>query len=161
MKIKPTGAFRGPGSARRSAGFRMAGPSSPVEASHDSVYRNDKSWQEAMTLAEDIFRWTDTWKGANRVSFASVLRDSASSIPGTVAYAHTLLLRNAQQELFQRACAELARLETLLHLAERLGYCPHDENEARLKKARETAALLNRQIQLLEMQRAVTLEEGR
>ena len=159
MKIKPTGAFRGPGSARRSGGFRMAGPSSPVEAGAEPGFRDNKTWQEAMDLAEKIFRFTETWKGASRTALAAVLRESAAEIPAMAAYAHTLVQRDPQLEALQGARAELSRLEALIELAGRLGYCAQEENAEWLKSVQAIGVLLTRQIQRMEAQRAVAREE--
>jgi four helix bundle protein len=88
------------------------------------THRNLLAWQEAMTLAEKVYRDTDALPREEVYGLRSQIRRAAISVPSNIAEGAA---RNSPAELVQFlsiACGSLAELETQLELAARLGYLP-------------------------------------
>ena len=82
------------------------------------------AWQEAMTLAEMVYRLTATFPPIERYGLTAQLRRAAVSIPSNIAEGSG---RNTSREFMQFlgiACGSHAELETQLDLADRLGFIP-------------------------------------
>lgn len=90
------------------------------------MYRDLKAWQEALALAERVYRLAATAKAPEARSLMSRLTDAAGAVPGRIAQAS---LREDEQvvSLLLQAEGRLLDVETLLLLAVRLG---HLEQEA-------------------------------
>lgn len=92
--------------------------------SPSGTHRNLLAWQEAMTLAETVYRDTEALPKAEVYGLRSQIRRAAVSIPSNIAEGAA---RGSPGELVHYlgiACGSLAELETQLELAVRLGYLP-------------------------------------
>lgn len=85
-------------------------------------HRDLLAWQEAMALAEMVYRDTARFPREETYGLTSQLRRAAVSIPSNLAEGAA---RNSSRELAQFlgiACGSLAELETQLEIAVRLGH---------------------------------------
>jgi len=90
------------------------------------VFRNLVAWQEAMKLAELIYRRTSSLPKAEIFGLTAQMRRAAVSIPSNIAEGSA---RNTPGELLQFlgiANGSLAELETQIELCVRLGYFKAD-----------------------------------
>jgi len=101
---------------------------------------NLEIWQEAMELAETIYRLTRSWPEQERYGLTAQCRRAAVSVPANIAEG---VGRNSPAErsrFGQIALGSLYELDTLLELAYRLGFTTNadfeavDEKIARLAK---------------------------
>lgn len=86
------------------------------------THRDLAAWQEAMKLAELVYRDTARFPNAELYGLAAQMRRAAVSIPSNIAEGSG---RNSSRELVQYlgvTCGSLAELETQLELSIRLGY---------------------------------------
>lgn len=86
------------------------------------TFRNLVVWQEAMKLAELVYRQTSSLPKSEMFGLSSQMRRAATSIPSNIAEGAA---RNSTGELLQFlgiANGSLAELETQLELGARLGY---------------------------------------
>jgi len=86
------------------------------------VFRNLVAWQEAMKLAELIYRLTSSLPKSEAFGLTAQMRRAAVSIPSNIAEGSG---RNSSGELLQFlgiANGSLAELETQFELGVRLGY---------------------------------------
>jgi four helix bundle protein len=101
------------------------------------AHRELKAWQQAMTLVESVYALTATFPVEERYGLVSQLRRAAVSVPCNIAEGFA---RNGSKELLQFlaiAGASLSELDTLLELAQRLGFSPADND---LRKAADDVA---------------------
>ena len=83
---------------------------------------NLEIWQEAMELAEDVYRLTRDWPEQERYGLTAQCRRAAVSVPANIAEG---VGRNSPAErsrFGQIALGSLYELDTLLELAHRLGF---------------------------------------
>ena len=91
-----------------------------------SDHRDLMAWQEAMKLAEMVYRVTDSFPSREMYGLTSQARRSAISIPSNIAEGAA---RNSPRELFQHlgvASGSRAELHTQLELASRLRFMASD-----------------------------------
>jgi len=101
---------------------------------------NLEIWQEAMELAEAIYRLTRSWPEQERYGLTAQCRRAAVSVPANIAEG-VGRNRPAERSRFgQIALGSLYELDTLLELAHRLGFMTNadfkavDDKIARLAK---------------------------
>ena len=105
-----------------------------------STHRDLHAWQEAMRLAEMLYRDSQAFPREEMFGLTAQMRRAAVSIPSNIAEGAA---RNSPGELCQFlgiACGSLAELETQVELSVRLGY---------LSSQCDTVVQLNRVGQLL------------
>jgi four helix bundle protein len=93
-----------------------------MEDAKMSDHRDLMAWQEAMKLAELVYRLTDGFPSREMYGLASQARRSAISIPSNIAEGAA---RNSPKELLQYlgiASGSRAELHTQLELASRLRF---------------------------------------
>jgi len=86
------------------------------------THRNLAAWQQAMNLAEMVYRDTAGFPDVDRFGLSAHMRRAAVSIPSNIAEGSG---RNSPRELLQFlgvTCGSVAELETQVELAIRLGY---------------------------------------
>ena len=104
-------------------------------------HRDLLAWQEAMALAEMVYRATTAFPRQEAYGLVSQLRRAAVSIPSNIAEGAA---RNSSRELLQFlgiTCGSLAELDTQLALAVRLGYLDPDANV--IPQARRVSLLVS------------------
>lgn len=95
------------------------------------AFRNLVAWQEAMKLAELVYRQTNALPKTEAFGLVSQMRRAAVSIPSNIAEGAG---RNSLGELVQFlgiASGSLAELETQTELCARLGYFEGDSDCAK------------------------------
>lgn len=88
-----------------------------------SSYRDLEVWKKGVQLAKAAYQLTGTFPKHEIYGLSSQLQRAAVSIPANIAEGHA---RNTTKEFLRHlsiARGSLAELETLLTLAEQLGYC--------------------------------------
>jgi four helix bundle protein len=104
-----------------------------------SGYRGLKVWQRAMDLAAAIHRVAGTIPDAAR---ARELWDTAVAVPASIAAGNSLYVRSDYVELLSVAHGKVARLECLLHLADRLAALPGTDTAPLLASAGDIGRML-------------------
>lgn len=81
-------------------------------------------WQDAMTLVEAIYRFSQTFPSAERFALTSQMRRAAISVPSNLA--EGAARRSAQDYLrfLSIARGSLSELDTQVQIANRLGFAP-------------------------------------
>jgi four helix bundle protein len=85
-------------------------------------YQDLRVWQDAMRLAVDVYRLTDTFPNHERYGLVSQLRRSAVSLPSNIAEGHARLSTRDYLRHVSIALGSLAELETQLQLSRELGF---------------------------------------
>jgi len=93
-------------------------------------YRDLRVWQEAMVLAEQVYRVTASFPKEEMYGLVSQIRRSAVSIPANIAEGHGRETSAVFIQFLRVAQGSLKELETHLILAARVGFLPATtENE--------------------------------
>jgi four helix bundle protein len=119
-----------------------AAASTPAEippAIQLSGYRGLKVWQRAMDLAAAIYHAT---RGIADGAFADELWRTAISIPTSIAAGNSLYVRAEYVGLLSTAHGQVARLECLLHLGDRLAALPGTDTAPLLASASDVGRML-------------------
>ncbi|MBU3735758.1 MAG: four helix bundle protein [Methylobacterium sp.] len=90
-----------------------------------------KAWQQAMTLVTMVYSATSKFPGHEQFGLTSQLRRAAVSVPANIAEGFA---RNGTKELLHFlgiASGSLAELDTLVELAQKLGYLDQREEMQR------------------------------
>src|SRR5688500_1847747 len=85
-------------------------------------YRDLRLWQAAMDLGVESYRVGELMPSRERFGLVAQIRRAAVSIPANIAEGHGRLRRGEYLHHLSIARGALKELETLLALAERLGY---------------------------------------
>jgi four helix bundle protein len=105
-------------------------------------YRGLLVWQQAMLLAEMVYRNTDGFPRGEEFGLKVQMRRAAVSIPSNVAEGHT---RRHSKEFIQFLCialGSLAELETQLELARRFKFIPSAESQTLSDSCGEVGRML-------------------
>ena len=105
-------------------------------------YRDLKVWQESMSLAEEVYRFSSKFPKHETYGLASQLQRSAVSLPSNIAEGHGRNTANEFNHFLGIALGSLAELETQLILAQHLKYLTEEEVGSSLKKADEIGKML-------------------
>ena len=85
-------------------------------------YRDLDAWRMSMDLAQDCYRFTDSFPKTEAFGLAAQIRRSAVSVPSNVAEGHNRRSRPAFANFVAIAMGSQAELETQLELARRLNF---------------------------------------
>jgi len=105
-------------------------------------YRDLRLWQVAMDLAVESYRLGELLPSRERFGLVTQLRRAATSIPANIAEGHGRLLRGEYLHHLSIARGSLKEVETLLVLAQRLGYL----SESNLTLAFELCDFISRML---------------
>lgn len=100
-------------------------------------------WQEAMSLAEDIYRVTRAFPKEELYGLVSQMRRAAVSIPSNVAEGQGRRTRGEFLQFLGQARGSLAELGTQVALARRLSLLPFTDNRDLEQQIGKTGRLLN------------------
>ena len=89
---------------------------------HAAGYRALKLWQRALDVAADVHRLSRTFPAGEQDGLGGELRRAAAAVPAAVAAGSLAADRVDHQRALQTAVAAVARVETLVALAERLEF---------------------------------------
>ena len=114
-----------------------------------SDHRDLLAWQEAMKLAELVYRVTDSFPARETYGLVAQVKRSAISVPSNIAEGAA---RNSPRELFQYlgiASGSRAELHTQLELASRLRFIePNTEVFRQLDRVGQLVTALRRSLKL-------------
>ncbi|WP_370305146.1 four helix bundle protein [Sinimarinibacterium flocculans] len=106
-------------------------------------YRDLLVWQNAMRLAEQVYRLTSALPKQEQYGLTAQMQRSAVSVPSNIAEGHA---RNSTKDFLRFlsiARGSLAELETQVLLAARLGYITEKDTDAAIGPAAEIGKMLN------------------
>jgi four helix bundle protein len=106
-------------------------------------FRDLRVWQEAVDLAVDLYRITDTFPASERYGLTAQIRRAAISIPSNVAEGEG---RRGTREWLHFLCvarASLYELETQLEVSGRVGYLSADSRQDLQQRIRKVSGYLN------------------
>lgn len=87
-------------------------------------------WQEAVGLVELVYRVTRTFPSSEAYGLSSQLRRAAVSVPSNIAEGYARSSTRDLLRFLSIAAGSLSELDTLIELAQRLGYL-NDTEELR------------------------------
>lgn len=136
----------------------VASPDTPIiPAAQPSGYRGLKVWQRAMDLAAAVYRVA---RGMPDEVLAGELWGAAIAIPANIAAGNSLYVRADYVELLSTAHGKVARLECLLHAADRIGALPGTDTAALLASAADVGRMLRGLARALQPGAAKEREEA-
>jgi four helix bundle protein len=106
-------------------------------------YRDLDAWKLSMKLAEECYRFTETFPKSELFGLAAHIRKSAVSIPSNVAEGHSRRSRVAFANFVGIAMGSLAELETQIELARRLGMGQEEDAVSLLESAGDVGRILH------------------
>jgi four helix bundle protein len=116
----------------------------------DSTYRTLVAWQQAMSLAAEIYTISKTFPSDERYGLTQQIRRCAVSVPSNIAEGRGRGSPRDYRHFLRQARGSLYEMDTHVALAERLGYCSAIE-VSRLRSAiAETARPLQGLISKLD-----------
>jgi four helix bundle protein len=107
-------------------------------------YRDLRVWQTAMDLVVEVYSLAKLLPADERFGLGAQLRRAAVSVPANIAEGHGRLLRAEYLHHLSIARGSLKELETLLSIAERLGYISADRLANAAKLCESTSRMLTR-----------------
>lgn len=113
-------------------------------------YRDLRTWQQGMSLAEEVYRLSRIWPKDELYGPTSQARRAAVSIPANIAEGYGRQSRGSYAQFLKIARGSLKELETHLILVERVGATEFGACEIALKMADELGRMLNAQIRKLD-----------
>ena len=122
-------------------------------------YRDLHVWQDGIELIPKIYELIGRLSSSERFALADQLRRAAVSIPANIAEGQA---RQHRKEFIQSLCiarGSLAELDTLLVVAERLGYLAKDDSREAAEDMRKLARMLQALITSLHRPRETRSEE--
>lgn len=112
-------------------------------------YRDLVVWQEAMTLVTQVYGMTRAFPKSEIFALTSQLQRAAVSVPANIAEGNGRQSRLEYLHHLAIARGSLAELDTLLILAQRLGYIQHQQLDALTSQVITVGRLLNALIRSL------------
>ena len=106
-------------------------------------YRDLLAWQEAMTLAEDVYRLVASLPANERFELSAQLRRAAVSIPSNIAEGYARDSAASYAHFLRIARGSLREVETQVLLAERLKLIEEAMNNAVLSRCDRVGKLLH------------------
>ena len=125
-----------------------APPRPPVRS-----YRDLLVWQQAMDLAQALYRATKCFPSEERYGLVAQLRRAAVSVASNIAEGHARSLGDYLRHLLVSS-GSLTEIETQLILSSRLGFLPTDETESLLKSCDQIGRMLGALRKSLRARRA-------
>jgi four helix bundle protein len=106
------------------------------------TYRDLVVWQKSMDLVEASYSFTKRLPVTERYGLSSQIQRAAVSIPANIAEGHARSGRREFLQYLSIARGSLRELETLLLIADRLGYGTRETVRALLARADEVGRTL-------------------
>ena len=113
-------------------------------------YQDLRVWQEAMSLAETIYRLTKRFPRDELFGLTSQMRRASVSIPANIAEGYGRESTGSYVQFLRVAQGSLKELETHALLANRVGILPELELNMVLLSAQSTGKMLRALIRSLE-----------
>ena len=115
-----------------------------------SSYRDLVVWQRGLDLVDVVYKNSARWPAAEMYGLSAQIRRAAVSVPANIAEGQG---RNGRREFIHHlgiAHGSLCEVETMIILAQRLGFMGPDDQDAVLELTREVGRLLNGLIRSLD-----------
>jgi len=116
-------------------------------------YRDLRVWQEAMVLAEDVFRLAAMMPRIEAFALADQMRRSAISIPANIAEGYGRESTGSYVQFLKVARGSLKELETHVLLAERVGIVGRAKAQPLLARSEDVGKMLNGLIRSVQARR--------
>ena len=118
--------------------------SAELQCARENVagYRNLIAWQKAMTLAEDIYRVTESFPKHEQFGLTSQLRRAGVSVASNIAEGYGRIGDLEFARFLRIALGSTREVETQVILAGRLKFADRQELAAVLKAAEEVAKII-------------------
>jgi four helix bundle protein len=113
-------------------------------------YRDLRVWQEAMNLAEFVYKATKTFPKEEMFGLASQIRRAATSVPANIAEGYGRDNTGSYCQFLRIAQGSLKEVETHAILAGRVELMPEEMRDAILKGSEATGKMLRSLIRSLE-----------
>ena len=113
-------------------------------------YRDLRVWQEAMELAEDVYRLTALFPREEIYGLTSQMRRCAVSVPSNIAEGYGRDRTGAYLQCLSIARGSLKELETQALIAARVDVCNPKSIEPLMHKAGSVGKMLNALMRALE-----------
>jgi four helix bundle protein len=113
-------------------------------------HKDLKVWQEAMNLAEECYRLTKLFPGAEIYGMTSQIRRSAVSVPANIAEGYGREHRQEYIHFLRYAQGSLKELETHLILSGRVGLTTKTQTDPLLKQCDAVGRMLHALIRSLQ-----------
>lgn len=113
-------------------------------------YRDLLVWQQAMTLAEDVYVLTRTWPKDELYGLTAQARRAAVSVAANIAEGYGRESRGAYVQFLRIAQGSLKELETHCLLAERVGLVGSDGVIGVMERAESVGKLLRLLVRKLD-----------
>jgi four helix bundle protein len=117
-------------------------------------YRDLRVWQEAMALAEDVFRLAARMPRIEGFGLADQMRRSAISIPANIAEGYGRESTGSYVQFLKVARGSLKELETHVLLAQRVGIVDGEKAQPLLSRSENVGKMLNGLIRSVLARRA-------
>ena len=115
----------------------------------ESQYRNLIAWQRAMDFAVDVYETSRTFPADERFSLTDQLHRAVVSVPSNIAEGRGRGTRRDYRNFLCQARGSLYEVETLVILANRLGYITDGRSTELLSGSTSVARPLNGLIAVL------------
>ena len=113
-------------------------------------YRDLRVWQEAMTLAEAVYRLTQTFPPSEQYGMISQMRRAAVSVPANIAEGYGRESRGDYIRFLQIAQGSLKELETHLLLSVRVELTTAEAADYCLRQCEPVSKMLRALIRSLQ-----------
>ena len=100
-------------------------------------------WQKAMDLVTEVYKLTQAFPADEKFGLNSQMQRAAVSIPANIAEGHGRKSTKAYVNHLSIANGSLMEVETLIHIACRLGYLTAQQGNPVLLKADEIGKMLS------------------
>ena len=100
-------------------------------------------WQKAMDLVTEIYKLTGAFPQIERFGLVAQLQRAAVSVPANIAEGHGRKSTGAYLNHLSIANGSLMEVETLVHVASRLGYMTQDQSKDVLQRSDEIGKMLS------------------
>jgi four helix bundle protein len=113
-----------------------------VENNNTTGYTELNVWKEARALVKNIYEFTGNFPENQRCGLALQTRETAITVPSRIAEGAGRKQPNASLKYLLTAKGALFELETLVYIAQDLGYCTEQDAQALIDKIINSRKLL-------------------
>lgn len=113
-----------------------------MENNNTTGYTELNVWKEARALVKNIYEFTAYYPDSERCGLALQTRETAITVPSKIAEGVGRKQANASLKYLLTAKSALFELETLVYIAQDLGYCTEQDAQALIDKIINSRKLL-------------------
>ena len=116
-------------------------------------YRDLVAWQKAMELVEGVYRETAAWPADERFGLISQVRRAVVSVPANIAEGSGRSGSAELRRFLSIAHGSVCEVQTLLEVAERLGFVSSANSDLLIEQGAEVSRILRGFIRSLDRDR--------